>query len=96
MRIEALTSAGAALPSLETSTERGRGQFVALLRQNLANLVAVQAGADRAAQSVALGNLEGLHQAVIAMQEASLALDFTLAVRNHIVDGIEELLRTQV
>jgi len=96
MSIRALTSAGAALPPIGTTTEKGRDQFVSLLRQNLASLVEVQAGADRAAQSVALGNLEGLHHAVIAMQEASLAMDFTLAVRNHIVDGIEELLRTQV
>lgn len=96
MSVRALTSAGAALPLIGTTTEKGRSQFVALLRQNLASLVEVQAGADRAAQSVALGNLEGLQQAVIAMQEASLAMDFTLAVRNHIVDGIEELLRTQV
>jgi len=96
MTIRALSSAGAALPPLETRTEKGRDQFSALLRQNLANLVEVQAGADRAVQSVALGNLDGLQQAVIAMQQASLAMDFTLAVRNHIVDAIEELLRTQV
>jgi flagellar hook-basal body complex protein FliE len=30
------------------------------------------------------------------MQEASLALDLVVSVRDHVVEGVQELLRTQV
>lgn len=62
----------------------------------MSGLADIQAAADQAAQSIAVGDLAQLHNAIIAMQKASLALEFVIAVRNHVVDGIQELLRTQV
>lgn len=45
---------------------------------------------------MAVGDLSQLHEAVIAIQKASLALEFAVAIRNHVVEGLQELLRTQV
>jgi flagellar hook-basal body complex protein FliE len=107
MRIDALTNAsartaivrdaaagrrpspGGAAPSRETD-------FAEALRRGMSGLADIQAAADQAAQSIAVGDLAQLHNAIIAMQKASLALEFVIAVRNHVVDGIQELLRTQV
>lgn len=46
--------------------------------------------------SVLLGNSDQLHQSVIAMQEASVALSLMVQVRNKLVDSYQELMRMQV
>jgi flagellar hook-basal body complex protein FliE len=96
MRIEPISSAGAPAASLAPSPEPTRTGFADALREGIANLASLQSKADLAAQQVAVGDLAHLHSAVIAIQEASLALDLVVAVRNHVVEGIQELLRTQV
>ena len=101
MRIDALTSASASLPSPDApgsdrSASLRSQDFAEVLRRGVSNLAEIQAAADQAAQSIAVGDLAQLHNAIIAMQKASLALEFVIAVRNHVVDGIQELLRTQV
>ena len=73
----------------------GKNSFSDVLRQSVSGLTELQQAADRAAESVATGDLSNLHGAVIAMQKASLAVELAVAVRNHLVDGIQELLRTQ-
>jgi len=92
MRVNAIGSAGAPALSPPQSAKDGFADF---LRENIAHLAKLQSAADRAAEAVAAGDLAHLQEAVIAMQEASLALDFVVAVRSHVLEGIQELLRTQ-
>jgi flagellar hook-basal body complex protein FliE len=96
MNAHVISSAGASAPSAVASSQSAKDGFSELLGQVISGLETLQSRADRAAESVALGDLANLHQAMIAMQEASLALDLVVAVRNHVVEGIQELLRTQV
>ena len=42
-----------------------------------------------------LGDSDQLHQSVIAMQEASVALSLMVEVRNKLVDSYQELMRMQ-
>jgi len=70
--------------------------FGSVLAGQVSGLAEVQAAADRAAEAVAVGDLSQLHEAVIAMQKASLALELAITVRNHVVDGVKELLHTQM
>ncbi len=74
----------------------GAAGFAEALRMTAEGLTDLQAAADRAAESVAVGNLSQLHEAVLAVQRASLALEYVIVVRNHVVDAVNELLRTQV
>lgn len=55
-----------------------------------------QARADAATNSVLFGDSGQLHQSVIAMQEASVALSLMVAVRNKLVESYQELMRMQV
>ncbi|HEX4666340.1 MAG TPA: flagellar hook-basal body complex protein FliE [Chthoniobacterales bacterium] len=52
------------------------------------------AGADQA--RVLSGETNNLHQAMISMQEASLAFSLMVEVRNKLVDSYQELMRMQV
>ncbi len=47
-------------------------------------------------QQVLLGQSDQLHQSVIAMQEASVALSLMVQVRNKLVESYQELMRMQV
>lgn len=91
--VEAAVASSAILPG---QGQRGAGDgFGWLLGQAIQRLTDLQATADAAAQRVALGDLAHLHEAVVALQEASLALELVVQVRNHLVEGVQELLRTQ-
>lgn len=52
------------------------------------------AAADQA--KVLTGETNNLHQAMISMQEASLAFSLMVEVRNKLVDSYQELMRMQV
>jgi len=99
MRISAHDFVASAVPGSagdcaqrETASRSGFADF---LHQSISGLADLQAAADRASQRVAMGDLAHLHEAVVAVQEMSLALEFVVQVRNHLVEGIQELLRTQ-
>ena len=96
MRIDTLTSASARSSVLAPAEALPGQDFADVLRRGIDSLASIQAAADQAAQSVAVGDLAQLHDAIIAIQKASLALELAMAVRNHVVDGVQELLRTQV
>jgi flagellar hook-basal body complex protein FliE len=96
MRIESNSSAGAPVHLQQGQAGSACESFGAQLSGSLANLAEMQSAADGAAESVAVGDLSQLHEAVIAIQKASLALEFAVAIRNHVVEGLQELLRTQV
>ena len=96
MRTEGIGSTAGLVAAVgERQEPPGRG-FADMVTQAIGSLSQLHAAAERAAESVATGDLSRLQEAVIAMQEASLAVDLVVAVRNHLVDGVHELLRTQV
>lgn len=52
--------------------------------------------ADKLAINLASGDVEDVHKAMIAMQKAKLALDFTIQVRNKVIEAYQEIMRMQV
>ena len=57
---------------------------------------ALQTNADELMAKVAAGNPEDAHKAVIAMEHALMSLDFTLQIRNKVLDAYQEIMKTQV
>ena len=95
MRINGIAGTNPLGFSPSSSVSPTKGGFAELLRRSVSDLAEIQAAGDRAAQSIAVGDLSRLHEAVIAIQKASLALEFAISVRNHVVEGVQELLHTQ-
>jgi len=52
--------------------------------------------ADNLAVNLSSGSVEDVHEAMIAMQKAKLALDFTIQVRNKVIEAYQEIMRMQV
>jgi len=56
----------------------------------------LQTEADQLAVKLAVGDPVEIHQAMISMQKASTALQFTIQVRNKIIEAYQEIMRMQI
>lgn len=55
-----------------------------------------QLSSDRMAARFASGEVENVHDAMLAMEKASLSFQFLVEVRNKLVEGYQEVMRMQV
>jgi flagellar hook-basal body complex protein FliE len=51
---------------------------------------------DASAVALATGEIENLHQVMIDAEKAEIALQFTLQVRNKMLDAYQEIMRMQI
>jgi flagellar hook-basal body complex protein FliE len=97
MRIDAISQSiptaatGAAAPA-----ESSGQSFSQTVKQAISSVNDLQTSADQVATKFASGDAVEVHQAMIAMQKASMALQFTIQVRNKIIEAYQEIMRTQV
>jgi flagellar hook-basal body complex protein FliE len=101
MRIEPLVTIKPLPPLRETQPSAqpaaaAAKPFGQVLEESIAQVNDLQAQADQLSQNLAAGKLEDLHTVMVAMSKASLALEFTIQVRNKVVEAYQELMRTQV
>lgn len=70
--------------------------FGDLVKNAVRQLNQVQADADAAALQIATGQGGDLHNALITVEEASLAFQLALQVRNKMIEAYQEVMRMQV
>lgn len=70
--------------------------FKEIIKDTLGEVNKLQNQADQSAVDLAAGNIEDVHRAMIDMQKAKLSLDFTVQVRNKVIEAYQEIMRTQV
>ena len=66
------------------------------IKKAISDVNGAQQGADSLAAKLAAGDAVEVHQAMIAMQKASMALQFTVQVRNKVIEAYQEIMRMQV
>jgi flagellar hook-basal body complex protein FliE len=100
--IDAVSSLGAdfKLPTLtgpETSPSGPEtGGFGDLLADQLGKLTELQAQSDQQAKALASGEAENISDVVMAVERASLGLQFATTVRNKAVEAYQDLFRMQI
>ena len=97
MRIDGIS--GSQLPSIagiEKQTEPAGGSFGETIKNALSDVNELQTEADQMANMLATGDAVEIHQAMIAMQKATTALQFTVQVRNKVIEAYQEIMRMQV
>lgn len=96
MRIDAIQSQIA--PSLPSTGPAGAAApgFSDMAKKAILKVNELQTEADQLATRLAAGDAIEIHQAMIAMQKASTALQFTVQVRNKIIEAYQEIMRMQV
>ncbi|MDI3530366.1 MAG: flagellar hook-basal body complex protein FliE [Candidatus Atribacteria bacterium] len=77
-------------------SNKNEKSFSELVGGFLEGVNSLQKEADQAIQEVVLGKEENLHQAMIALEKANLALELTVQVRNKVVEAYQEIMRMQV
>ncbi|MGB9619111.1 MAG: flagellar hook-basal body complex protein FliE [Armatimonadota bacterium] len=95
MRIESVSITPSS-PASAHGAERAVGDFGRAVKTALSEVNKLQCEADKLATALAAGEDVEIHQAMIAMQKASTALQFTVQVRNKIIEAYQEIMRMQV
>jgi flagellar hook-basal body complex protein FliE len=85
--------AASARPAEETKQAEG---FTESLDAALEEVDGLQKRADRATLGLSTGEVEDVHQVMIAMNEADLSFRMMLEVRNRLVDAYKEIARLQI
>ena len=83
------------LANTDAAESTGAPDFGALVVGGLEKLQALQHRSDGLAIEAATGRLQDVHNYLIAANEAGLALQLTVAVRNKAVEAFNEIMRLQ-
>lgn len=78
-----------------TQEEKGM-DFSSFLKEALNNVNDLQQTAEQSNTLLAAGKIDDLHQVMVDSEKADIALQFTVQVRNKIMDAYNEIMRMQV
>jgi flagellar hook-basal body complex protein FliE len=70
--------------------------FRNLLTKAIDKVNEYQAKAEGTIQKLSTGNIENLHEVMVALEEANITLQFAVQVRNKVVEAYQEIMRMQV
>ena len=85
----------AGLTNIGAAGSTGGPDFGALVSGGLAKVQAMQDRSDGLAIEAASGRLQDVHEYLIAANEAALAVQLTVALRNKAVEAFNEIMRLQ-
>lgn len=77
--------------SIDTRPTNPSGSFTATLKDTLAEITRLQAQADQKVAGVASGNGESLPSTMIAVEQANVAFELMVEVRNKIVQAYQQI-----
>ena len=77
----------------ETQGTMGFGDF---LKDALNKVNTIQQEGAVAEQNLATGQVQDIHSVMIAVEKSELALQFTLAIRNKVMDAYSEIMRMPI
>ncbi len=83
------------LTNTDAAESTGGPDFGALVSGGLEKLQSLQKTSDNLAVEAATGRLQDVHNYLIAANEAGLAVQLTVAVRNKAVEAFNEIMRLQ-
>ena len=85
------------LSGTKPQSAQGAGDsFGALFNSMLDKVNTVQHNADMTINKFASGEIEDIHQVMIAIEEAHLALKLSIQIKNKIMESYQEIMRMQV
>lgn len=78
------------------SVASGSNTFADTLQQAISGASAAQNKADVMAQQAATGDLQDVHDYMIAATEATVSTELTLAVRNKVVEAFNQIMQMSI
>lgn len=99
MTIEAISYLPPSAPvTLEdkSATPVGAPDFSAWLNQEVDTLNRQLVDSDNQLRSLAMGDVENLHQVMISFEKAKLSFELALQVRNKLLEAYQDVMRMQI
>ena len=91
---------GQGLPPVKLPVEEKRSNdqksFAQTLEQFVTDVNSLQNKADVSIEKLATGEISDVHQVMKAVEEANIAMEFMLEIRNKIIDAYQEIMRMSV
>lgn len=94
MKVESLRNSG--LVSNGEKTPSRTASFSEAMKKQLEEVNTLQAQAQESSEKLALGQAESIHEVMIQTEEARLALEMTVQVRNKVVEAYQEIMKMQI
>ncbi|MGE5552347.1 MAG: flagellar hook-basal body complex protein FliE [Betaproteobacteria bacterium] len=93
-----VVGSGAEAPGRAGKVESGGegADFTEILKTALEKVNTALLESDAAAKRLATGEAANLHEVVLATEQANLALQFAVAIRNKVLEAYNELMRMPV
>lgn len=83
--------------SVSSTPAKSEGvSFAEFLNNAVSDVNNLQLESERLNEDFAMGKNDNIHQVMIAAEKAEIALQFTLQVRNKILDAYQEIMRMPV
>ncbi len=70
--------------------------FHDVLKRSLNEVINLQTTAGKKTEDLVTGDIEDIHEVMIAVEEAGIAFQLTMQVRNQIMRAYQELMRMQI
>jgi flagellar hook-basal body complex protein FliE len=84
-----------ALDDKSAGTKEATKSFAATIEESLSKVNEMQEDKSRMIEEFATGKSQNVHELMISLQKAGLAMDMTAAVRNKVMQAYQELMRMQ-
>jgi flagellar hook-basal body complex protein FliE len=80
----------------EMENENQKVDFSKMMKDYLGDVNELQVIADDSTNALITGETDNVHDVMIAAEEARLALEMTVQVRNKVIEAYQELIRMQI
>jgi flagellar hook-basal body complex protein FliE len=97
MVIENIAGLGASqINKLASKPDKNQLNFAEMVKNNINETNNLLNMADEHTKDFAVGDMQNLHEVMIAVEEANLALNYTMQIRNKVIEGYQEIMRMQI
>ena len=83
-------------PAVKDKTSNSEISFSEFLENAIESVNQLHKNAEDSRQLLAAGKIENLHQVMIDSEKASVAVQYTIQIRNRIMDAYNEIMRMQL
>ncbi len=100
MNINAVTSGGIeglppAAPGAREATATGQSNFQDLLHGLVEEVDSLQKNADASIEGLVTGETTDIHDVTIKMEEAGIAFDLMMEIRNKLLEAYQQIIKIQ-
>lgn len=82
--------------TVEEKASKNEIGFKDFLKSALESVNQLERNADQSRELLVAGKIDNLHQVMIDSEKASIAVQFTVQIRNRIMDAYSEIMRMQL